>query len=232
MNAMAGHRPLAPVVLRAESVTPQAWRNGGGQTRELLVWPAASTGAANANPAGGASSAAPWQLRISRADIDASGPFSAFPGVQRWFVVLSGKGVVLQMPTLDGHTLDHVLLPGHTPLHFDGALAPGCTLVDGSTQDLNLMVRGDTACMLPVEPARAWRADFTQCGLYTACNGIWSDGQQTLALEAHTLLWLEQGAQSPMQFTPAVLPPTSPDTAGAMLHCPAWWLGFTPEAAA
>ena len=45
----------------------QAWRNGGGITRELLAWPAD----------------APWQLRVSVAEIIKDGNFSAFPGVQR-----------------------------------------------------------------------------------------------------------------------------------------------------
>ncbi len=74
---------MTPVVICAGAVAPQAWRNGGGQTRELLAWPAQG----------------PWRLRISRADIDADGPFSAFPGVTRWFTVLQGAGVAL---TLDG----------------------------------------------------------------------------------------------------------------------------------
>jgi environmental stress-induced protein Ves len=40
------------------------WRNGGGRTRELLAWPSAED----------------WQLRVSVAEIEADGPFSAFPG--------------------------------------------------------------------------------------------------------------------------------------------------------
>lgn len=189
-------------IIQADSVAPQAWRNGGGQTRELLAWPDATH----------------WQLRISRADIEASGPFSAFPGVQRWFVVMSGRGVVLHMPTPDGHTLDHVLLPGHTPLHFDGGLAPGCTLVDGPTQDLNLMLRGGQACMLAVDAEEAWPRGYAMGGLYTACSGQWTDGQQTLALPAHSLLWLDQAPAAAMRFTP-----DHGTTASA------WWLGFTPE---
>jgi environmental stress-induced protein Ves len=73
---------MSPVAIQADQVAAQAWRNGGGQTRELLAWPNASD----------------WKLRISRADIASDGPFSAFAGVQRWFVVISGKGVVLHMP--------------------------------------------------------------------------------------------------------------------------------------
>ena len=190
------------LAIHADRVAPQAWRNGGGQTRELLTWPDATH----------------WQLRISRADIEASGPFSAFPGVQRWFVVMSGRGVVLHMPTPDGHTLDHVLLPGHTPLHFDGGLAPGCTLVDGPTQDLNLMLRGGQACMLAVDAEEAWPCGYAMGGLYTACSGQWTDGQQTLALPAHSLLWLQQTADTTLRFTP-----DQGTTASA------WWLGFTPE---
>ena len=44
-------------------VPAQAWRNGGGTMRELLAWPDASD----------------WQLRVSVAEIEADGPFSAFP---------------------------------------------------------------------------------------------------------------------------------------------------------
>jgi environmental stress-induced protein Ves len=189
--------------IQADNAPAQPWRNGGGQTRELLAWPDTTD----------------WCLRISRADIAQSGPFSAFAGVQRWFVVLSGQGVLLRMPTADGHTLDHHLCPGHTPLHFDGALAPFCQLEDGPTQDLNLMVRGGSACMLAVEPDQAWQTDHRMCGLYTAEPGLWSDGQQSILLAAHTLLWLAEGTRTALRFSPA-----SNNTPLA------WWLGYTPEA--
>lgn len=199
-------------IIPADKAAPQPWRNGGGQTRELLVWPTPAS-----------TSATEWRLRISRADIAASGPFSAFEGIQRWFVVLSGNGVVLHMPTPGGPTQDHTLLPGHTPLYFDGGLAPGCTLIDGPTQDLNLMARGGTACVLPVQSGQAWTSSYALCGIYTACSGTWTHGHQTIALAAHTLLWLAEADPqathpSPMRFT------SDGDTARA------WWLGYTPEA--
>ncbi len=189
-------------LIQADTVLPQAWRNGGGQTRELLLWPTAD-----------------WQLRISRADIEADGPFSAFAGVQRWFAVLSGKGVVLHLPTPDGHTRDHHLLPGHTPLHFDGGLAPGCSLLAGATQDLNLMARGGQACMLPVAAGEPWHSSYRMCGLYTVQTGTWSDGLQSLPLPAHTLLWCAQGAATAQRFTP---------NKAELLQ--AFWLGYTPDA--
>lgn len=195
--------PSQPLLVLADRVAPQAWRNGGGQTRELLAWP----------------TAAAWQLRISRADIQASGPFSRFAGVQRWFVVLSGNGVVLHMPTHDHHTQDHTLLPGHLPLHFDGDLAPGCTLVQGPTQDLNLMAHGGQACMVPAEAAQPWQSVHAMCGLYSACAGVWQCGHHRVALQPHTLLWLQHAPQESMCFLPT-------DPASSM----AWWLGYTPQA--
>ena len=56
------------------------WRNGGGVTRELLAWPDPHD----------------WLLRVSVADIHASGPFSKFPGVDRWFAVLAGGAVSIE----------------------------------------------------------------------------------------------------------------------------------------
>jgi environmental stress-induced protein Ves len=201
-------------IIQAEQMAAQAWRNGGGQTRELLTWP----------------SAAEWKLRISRADIECDGPFSAFDGVQRWFVVLCGHGVVLNMPTADGHTLDYHLLPGHAPLQFEGGLAPACHLLDGATQDLNLMARGGKACMQAVEVDQPWPATFAMCGLYTACSGVWSGGRsgaegddlQTIRLPAHSLLWIADTRAWPhadYRFAAHATEPTR-----------AWWLGYTPDA--
>lgn len=136
-----------PTQIRAASVPPQAWRNGGGRTRELLAWPAGPD----------------WRLRISLADIDTDGPFSAFPGVQRWFAVIEGGGVAL---TFAG--AERRLTPHSAPLCFDGAEAPGCRLIDGPTRDLNLMLRGGARGGLArarnglaCDPAWPWRACFT-----------------------------------------------------------------------
>lgn len=112
---------LQQVPLAGAAATP--WKNGGGLTRELLRWP---PGPAQA-----------WQLRISVAEVAQSGPFSAYPGVARWFCVLQGAGVVLRF----GDEPPATLTPDSPALHFDGALAPGCELVDGPTLDLNLMAQ-------------------------------------------------------------------------------------------
>jgi environmental stress-induced protein Ves len=203
-------------VIQAEQMPAQPWRNGGGQTRELLVWPHASD----------------WQLRISRADIEASGPFSAFAGVQRWFAVLTGNGVVLRMPTMDGHSRDHHLRPGHAPLHFDGGQPPYCQLEDGPTQDLNLMCRNSRACMVAVDADAGWSSDHAQCGLYTVHPGTLSNGPQSLALPGSSLLWLPEGAKGTLHFFPDGKgngrngQGVADDGPPPLL---AWWLGFTPQ---
>ena len=115
------------ILVDVAGAAPMPWKNGGGVTRELLKLPA-DAGADD------------WTLRISVADIDADGPFSPFPGIARWFAVLSGAGVRLRWPARALH-----LHAGEAPLHFDGGDAPDCTLFDGPTRDLNVMARSSKA---------------------------------------------------------------------------------------
>lgn len=104
------------VSLAAAAASP--WRNGGGVTRELLAWP----------------SSAEWRVRISVADIERNGAFSAFPGIERWFAVLEGEGVVLQVEGVRRR-----LTTASDPLRFDGGASVFAELVDGATRDFNLM---------------------------------------------------------------------------------------------
>ena len=113
--------------IRLSDVKPTPWRNGGGTTRELLAWPAAQD----------------WQWRVSVAEISQDGAFSSFPGVQRWFAVLSGAGVCLRI----GDDV-HQLTSRDAPLCFDGAAQTSCTLLSGATQDFNLMVQGGASARM------------------------------------------------------------------------------------
>lgn len=97
---------------------PQPWRNGGGTTRELLAWP----------------QAADWRVRLSVADVQSAGPFSRFDGVERWFAVLEGDGVLLR-----SDFATHRLTADSEPFRFEGGLAMDCTLVGGPTRDFNVM---------------------------------------------------------------------------------------------
>ena len=153
-----------------DSVAPQPWRNGGGVTRELLAWPPGPD----------------WRVRLSVADIEGNGPFSAFPGVARWFAVLEGAGVDLSVA---GTT--QRLRRGDAPFCFDGGTAADCRLLDGPTRDLNLMLRGATGSMCCATGAAPWRPAGARCGLFSAVAGRCVADGEAFDLAAFTLLWFD-----------------------------------------
>jgi hypothetical protein len=77
---------------------------------------------------------------MSVAEVESNGPFSRFEGVQRWFAVLSGAGVALDIADER-----HTLTANSAPLAFDGSAPTDCQLLNGATQDFNLMLRGPGA---------------------------------------------------------------------------------------
>lgn len=189
--------PMSPKRVHWPDVPPQPWRNGGGATRELHVFPAGEA----------------WQVRISVADIEADGPFSAFPGVQRWFTVLQGAGIEL---VIDGRM--QRLQRGDAPLCFEGAAAVDCNLVDGPTRDLNFMLRAADGRLETATDGQAWTPAAAQCGLFSAVGGVCdADGQQH-AVAPYSLLWFD-GAPSTLTFTAAQRP------AGLI----GWWMAATPH---
>lgn len=194
------------VLISAEQLASQPWRNGGGRTREMLVRP----------------NGADWKLRVSLADIEADGLFSSFPGVERWFAVVQGAGVMLRFASGECQ-----VCVGDAPLCFDGASAPGCSLIDGPTQDLNLMVRDGIGAMRPVQADEPWNERFDERGLFTVSAGQFhhepagSSGNNRqdpgLRLEAYTLLW--NLGDNRCRFVP--------DGQGVC----GWWLGYSDKAA-
>lgn len=156
-------------VVHLADVPEQPWKNGGGTTRELLAWP----------------TAADWSLRLSVAHIDSDGPFSAFPGISRWFAVLSGGGVELSWQDRTAQ-----LSPATAPLHFDGGDAPGCRLLSGPTEDLNLMLRHSHAqgVLRSAQDQDSWVGRGSWRAVYTATACTLHSGVDT-ALPAHSLAW-------------------------------------------
>ena len=82
---------------------------------------------------------AAFDWRLSLATIDAPGPFSAFNGYHRTLVLVSGAGVELNFAQ---HGSSRLTTPGET-VSFDGAWPTSCTLLDGSSTDLNLIVSAE-----------------------------------------------------------------------------------------
>jgi uncharacterized protein len=198
----------------ASTAVPLPWKNGGGVTRELLRRPAAG-----ADPG-----VDDWTLRISVADIDADGPFSPFPGVTRWFAVLTGAGLRLRWPTHAQHV--HA---GEAPLRFDGADAPDCTLFDGPTRDLNVMVRATRADALVT--AAAWH-DEAEPGAspgfgFFALRALVLHGAGDLPvrMEALSLAWCDTEFRASRAWS--LKPEHAADRAGAQA-LPGYWIRLTP----
>ena len=182
-------------IVSADDIPFTRWKNGGGLARDLLAWPRPHD----------------WLVRVSVADILDDGPFSPYPGIDRWFGLLSGDGVELQW-TKAVRRMDR----GRKLLHFDGALAPSCRLDGGLVRAFNVMGRRGRA-RLSVKPAAdGSRAPegFRWAALFVREPAELGSGQD-LRVPAWSLAWGER-TDSPVRLAPGA-------------H--AWWLGFDGEAA-
>jgi uncharacterized protein len=100
------------------------WKNGGGETSEIAIWPEDA-----------ALDAFDW--RISMARVAADGPFSAFAGIDRTLAVLSGAGLRLHVAGWPAIELTSM----SAPYAFPGDAAATAVLVAGPITDLNVMTR-------------------------------------------------------------------------------------------
>jgi environmental stress-induced protein Ves len=125
---MSPSSPQSSLLLRASDYRRMRWKNGAGWTSEILKVHGSDERDTN-----------DWQWRLSIAEIESDAPFSAFPGVDRELVLLSGNGLRLHFD--DGET--HDLLPPHDKLRFAGERGAFGELIDGATRDFNLMWKRD-----------------------------------------------------------------------------------------
>lgn len=131
------------------------WKNGGGTTRELVCWPPGS-------------SMSDFDWRISIADIDVNGPFSAFAGIDRTIMLLNGNGV--QLTANDGSFDQRLDIP-LVPFSFSGDTALDCVLLDGSTQDFNVMSRRGVFAASTTIVRAATQVTTTGVGLVFVASG-------------------------------------------------------------
>lgn len=123
---MAGVR-----LLRASDRVARPWKNGGGVTRDVAVFP---DGAGDED----------FLWRASLATIEKAGPFSAFPGVDRAFLLLRGD---LRIGIGDRGA--QRLHPGSPALLFGGEDAVRAEPLGGPCTALNIMTRrGQTSAIL------------------------------------------------------------------------------------
>ena len=107
-------------VLRPRDYQLMPWKNGGGTTTE--IWKAVS-------PDG------EMLWRLSIADVASDGPFSEFPGIDRWIMLIEGNGMEL---TIDG--LVQRIADPFEPFAFSGDARTNCRLLAGPIRDFNLMM--------------------------------------------------------------------------------------------
>lgn len=110
-------------ILRVSQRTAVPWKNGGGTTMEVAVFPQR----AGFDDFG-------W--RISIAEISRGGPFSQFPGIDRILAMLKGR-VSLSIAGRDAIALSADM----PPVDFPGDVPTGAELIGDAATDLNVMTR-------------------------------------------------------------------------------------------
>ncbi|MFB2777570.1 HutD family protein [Shewanella mangrovisoli] len=116
-------------IIRYEECESSLWKNGGGSTKQLLIWP---KGADLSN----------FDFRISIATISSDGPFSLFHGIDRQLCILEGEGVRLKIKGNDlGQSEEIVLRPNEQPFCFNGETQIESKLLDKQILDFNVMTR-------------------------------------------------------------------------------------------
>ncbi|MGY0618960.1 HutD/Ves family protein [Lysobacter sp. A378] len=116
-------RAIGSSVIQASQYRRERWRNQLGWTREILRHGPADD----------------WDWRLSIAEIERDAAFSPFPGVDRELVLLSGNGVRLRFDDGEAVTLQRP----YERHRFSGECGVTGELLDGPTQDFNLMWRRD-----------------------------------------------------------------------------------------
>ena len=106
------------------------WKNGGGSTTELAVFPAAA-------------SLEHFVWRLSTATVSSNGPFSHFAQIDRTLAILSGDGLILLAGGEHSHAESVFLKKDSLPHQFRGETAINAELVHGTVLDLNMMTRRD-----------------------------------------------------------------------------------------
>lgn len=109
-------------IIRAADCKSMPWRNGGGITTEIAVFPASAD-------------TATFDWRLSMARVEQAGPFSMFPGIDRTLAILEGDGLSL---AIDGGSPQRIDKTSQ-PVRFAGDVPVDAALIGGPVLDLNLM---------------------------------------------------------------------------------------------
>lgn len=106
------------------------WKNGGGSTTELAIFPQGS-------------SLDDFVWRLSMANVSTSGPFSHFAQIDRSLAILSGEGLILHSDSEQSASTSVTLTQQSMPYLFSGETLINSELISGPVLDLNMMTRRD-----------------------------------------------------------------------------------------
>lgn len=163
----------------AADLHAQPWKNGGGVTRQLAIYPEHAT---QDN----------FIWRVSAADLTHPGPFSIWPDIDRILILTGGESMLLTRT----ETGQQQRLARGERIYFAGETPFEAALPDGPARDFNLMLRRKqahgcvdmrrTAQKLPLRPGDT----LLHCtdGRFTARLPERLGGVRTL--DAGDTLWL------------------------------------------
>lgn len=163
-------------LLRPARYQRTRWKNDGGWTTEI----------ARRDDGEG-----DFLWRVSIAEIERDGPFSAFAGVDRDLLLLEGTGIELEI----GDEPPRALTRRFERVHFGGDLPVYCRLLAGPTRDFNVMVRRDAmTAEIAARPLVGSMLLFPDAGaawlvyVHAGALALRRDGSETTALAGETLL--------------------------------------------
>jgi len=139
------------------TLAPQPWKNGAGTMRDVAVVPPGA-------------SMDDFDWRVSVAEVTRDAPFSAFPGVDRWIVLLSGSGMRLR--SADG-ALEHALDRVGEVFRFSGDSTIHSTLLTQRSEAFNLLVRRGARRGQVTSLTQRGVIGSADAGVLLCCDGRW-----------------------------------------------------------
>ena len=109
-------------ILYAKDFKDMPWENGGGTTREIYR-------------ISHESEPDKFYFRISIARVNQAGPFSVLPGIDRFLMLLEGKGFILNFEDKSNVKLAAL----YDSFEFEGEEKIQCELIDKNCIDFNVM---------------------------------------------------------------------------------------------
>lgn len=111
-------------ILRATDHKKMPWKNGGGVTTEIAVFPPDAE-------------LDDFHWRVSTARVEQDGPFSIFPGMDRSLCLLDGFGITLKVQG----RVPFGMTRRYEPFVFPADVPTEAMLMSGPITDLNVMTR-------------------------------------------------------------------------------------------